>query len=79
MNGSMKFLCLSALLTASSAAFADPHISVNINPFGWGAPPPVVYAPPRYYGPPPLVYDGRGRWGDRGHYRDHRDHRDHRR
>jgi hypothetical protein len=78
MNGSMKFLCAGALL-ASSTAFADPHISVNINPFGWGAPPPVVYEPPRY-APPPVVYYGGGRWGDhhdRYRGRDHRDgHRD---
>ncbi len=80
MNGPMKFVCLSALLTASSAAFADQHISVNINPFGWGAPPPVVYAPPRYYGPPPVVYYGGGRWGGHDHYRGHdRGRGDHRR
>jgi len=53
-------------LTASSAAYADAHIRVDINPFGsWGEPPPVVYyAPPRYYAPP-TVYYGRGHWGDR--------------
>jgi hypothetical protein len=50
-------------LTASTAAFADIH--VDINPFGWGAPPPVVYESPRYYAPPPVVYYGRGHyWGD---------------
>jgi hypothetical protein len=59
-------------LTASSAAFADPHVSVSINPFGWwGEPPPVIYEPPRYYAPP-TVYYGRGHWGDR----DARGHRD---
>ncbi|MDB6085233.1 MAG: putative transrane protein [Gammaproteobacteria bacterium] len=67
-------------LAASSAAFADVHINVGINPFGWGAPPPVVYAPPRYYGPPPVVYYGRGHWGDRrdgrGHDRGRSDHQD---
>jgi hypothetical protein len=69
-------LGLAALaLTASSAAFADVH--VDINPFGyWGAPPPVVYAAPRYYAPP-VVYAGRGHWGhdDRGRH-DDRGHRD---
>jgi hypothetical protein len=74
-------------LTASTAAFADIH--VDINPFGWGAPPPVVYESPRYYAPPPVVYDGRGRWGgdpgdSRGRSRDrgrsqHRDEGDRRR
>ena len=52
-------------LTASSAAYADAHVRVDINPFGfWGEPPPVVYAPPRYYAPP-TVYYGRGHYGDR--------------
>jgi hypothetical protein len=63
------------MLTASSTAFADSHIHVDINPFGWGAPPPVVYESPRYYAPPPVVYYGRGHWGDhrdeRGRGRDH--------
>jgi hypothetical protein len=70
---------------ASSAALADGHINVDINPFGWGAPPPVVYESPREYAPPPLVYSGRGHWGEHreGRGRDHdrgdrgRDHRDH--
>lgn len=61
-------------LTAGSAAYADVHLHVDVNPFGWGAPPPVVYESPRYYAPPPVVYNGRGRWGDhrdeRGHDRD---------
>jgi hypothetical protein len=67
-------------LTASTAAFADVHI--DINPFGWGAPPPVVYESPRYYAPPPVVYSGRGHWGDRreergvSHDRGRSDHRD---
>ncbi len=67
-------------LAASSAAFADGHVSVNINPFGWwGEPPPVIYETPRYYAPP-TVYYGRGHWGDhdgRGH-RDDRGRWDHR-
>jgi hypothetical protein len=68
-------------LTASTAAFADIHLNVDINPFGWGAPPPVVYESPRYYAPPPVVYDGRGRWGgdSRGrnnHDRGRSDHHD---
>jgi hypothetical protein len=58
-------------LAASSAAYADPHVSVVIDPFGWwGSPPPVVYSPPRYYAPP-TVYYGRGHWGgyrEREHY-----------
>jgi hypothetical protein len=62
-------------LMASSSANADPHFNVDINPFGWGAPPPVVYVSPRYYDPPPVVYYGRGHWGDhrdgRGRSRDH--------
>jgi hypothetical protein len=52
------------MLGASSAVYADVRVHVDINPFGWGAPPPVVYEPPRYYAPPPVVYEGRGRWGD---------------
>jgi hypothetical protein len=68
----MKFLSVAALLAASSSAFADAHFSVNVNPFGWGAPPPVVYQSPGYYdgyyAPPPVVYYGGGHWGD------HRDH-----
>lgn len=60
-------------LIASSSAYADAHVNVDINPFGWGAPPPVVYESPRYYGPPPVVYYGRGNWGDHrgGRERDH--------
>ena len=62
-------------MTASSAAYADAHVRVDINPFGfWGEPPPVVYAPPRYYAPP-AVYVGRGHYGDhdRGRDRGHDD------
>jgi hypothetical protein len=66
-------------LTASTAAFADVHLNVDINPFGWGAPPPVVYESPRYYAPPPVVYGGDGRWGGdsrgRSHDRGHSEHR----
>jgi hypothetical protein len=61
-------------LTAGSTAYADVHLHVDVNPFGWGAPaPPVVYESPRYYAPPPVVYYGRGRWGDHhdGRGRDH--------
>jgi hypothetical protein len=70
-------------LMASTAAYANVHVNVDLNPFGWGAPPPVVYESPRYYAPPPVVYYGGGRWGDhrdrRGHYdHDHHD-GDHRR
>ncbi|HME37945.1 MAG TPA: hypothetical protein VKG63_03195 [Steroidobacteraceae bacterium] len=70
MRNRILFLGAAALaLTASSAAFADVHISID--PFGyWGPPPPVVYEPPRYYAPP-VVYYGRNHWGDRdsrGHY-----------
>jgi len=61
---SLGFVALA--LTASTAAFADVHLNVDVNPFGWGAPPPVVYESPGYYAPPPVVYDGRGRWGGDG-------------
>ena len=73
MNIRTQLLGIAALtMMASSAAYADVH--VDVNPFGWGAPPPVVYyESPRYYAPPPVYY-GRGHWGDhrewRGHYRD---------
>jgi hypothetical protein len=50
-------------LMASATAYADVHLNVDLNPFGWGAPPPVVYESPRYV-PPPVVYSGRGHWGD---------------
>jgi hypothetical protein len=56
-------------LTASSAAFAG-HVVVEVNPFGWGAPPPVVYASPRYDAPPGVYY-GRGHWGERHDSRGH--------
>jgi hypothetical protein len=57
-------------LTASSAAYADVHVVVGVNPFGWWVPaPPVVYAPPAYYASPPVVYYGRGQWGDRRDWR----------
>ena len=60
-------------LMAGSAAYADARVNVDINPFGWGVAPPVVYESPRYYGPPPMVYNGRGNWGDRRGWRG-RDH-----
>ena len=61
-------------LMASTSAYADAHLNVDINPFGWGAPPPVVYESPRYYAPP-YVYSGHGNWGDRRGWREHnRDH-----
>ncbi|MGA2707189.1 MAG: hypothetical protein ACLQJ0_02720 [Steroidobacteraceae bacterium] len=70
-----SFGTVALALIASSSAYADAHVSVDINPFGWGVPPPLVYVSPRYYGPPPVVYYGRGHWGDhrggRGHDRDH--------
>jgi hypothetical protein len=78
MNKPLKFLSIAALLAGSSAAFADAHVSVNINPFGWGAPPPVVYESPGYYAPP-VVYTGGGHWGDhrdRGRDHDRRHHDD---
>ena len=65
MKTRTKSLCTLALALAGSAAYADGRINIDINPFGWGAPPPVVYEPPRYYEPPPVVYNGRGDWGDR--------------
>jgi hypothetical protein len=60
-------------LMAGSAAFADGRINVDINPFGWGQAPPVVYESPRYYAPPPVVYYGRGNYGEHRGYRG-RDH-----
>ena len=69
-----KALGIAALTLAGSGAYADGRLNIEINPFGWGAPPPVVYEPPRYYEPPPVVYNGRGDWGDRHEgWRDHRD------
>jgi hypothetical protein len=51
-------------LAASSIASAG--VRVDIDPFGFVAP-PVVYAPYPYYGAPPVVYVGGGGWGhDRG-------------
>jgi hypothetical protein len=70
--GSLGIVALT--LTASSIAYANVHVNVDLNPFGWGAPPPpVVYESPRYYAPPPVVYSGRGHWGDHreGRGRDH--------
>jgi hypothetical protein len=65
MNIQIRSLGIMALtMAASSAAYADGHLNININPFGWGAPPPVVYESPRYYAPPPVVYSGRGHWGN---------------
>ena len=70
-----------SVLMAGSAAYADARVHIDINPFGWGAPPPVVYESPRYYAPPPVVYYGRGNWGEhrygRGHDRDRERGRDH--
>ena len=73
-------------LTAVATASAQVRISVGVSPFVYGEyPPPVIYQPAPYYSPPPVVYVGRGSWGDRhrGHERGHRDrgyerdHRDH--
>jgi hypothetical protein len=80
MKNRILSLGMVALLAASSAAYADGHVSVVIDPFGsWGPPPPVVYSPPRYYAPP-TVYYGRGNWGgyreSRGHYDRRREHHD---
>jgi hypothetical protein len=84
MNIRIGLLGVVAAVAASSAALAEGRINIDINPFGWGAPPPVVYESPRYYAPP-VVYSGRGHWGDRdhrevrGHDRDHHDDGDRRR
>jgi hypothetical protein len=82
MNIRILSLFIVALTLTASAAYADVHISVG-NPFGWGAPPPVVYESPRYYAPPPVVYSGRGQYGgdhregrDRSHDRGHSEHHD---
>jgi len=59
-------------LLASTAAYAGVQWNIVFDPFGWGAPPPVVYASPRYYAPPPVVYAGGGHyWGDRRRDYDH--------
>jgi hypothetical protein len=73
MNIRIASLGVVAALMASSAALADGRVHIDINPFGWGAPPPVVYESPRYYAPPPVVYYGRGDWGEHreGRGRDH--------
>ena len=82
-NRILSLSMVALALTASYAARADVHVVVGINPFGWWAPaPPVVYEPPVYYATPPVVYYGRGHWGDqhesRGNQRDrgHNDHHD---
>jgi hypothetical protein len=61
-------------LALATASLANAGVQVNINPFGWIAP-PVVYQPAPFYAAPPVVYVGGGSWGDhhRGHSR--RDHR----
>jgi hypothetical protein len=66
MKNRLPILAIVALtLSASSTAYADVHLNVDVNPFGWWAPrPPVVYEPPRYYAPPPVVYFGHDHWGD---------------
>ena len=70
----MSLSVIALALTAGSVAYADAHISVDLNPFGWGAPPPVVYVPPRYEAPP-AVYYGRGHWGDHRDWRGRHDDR----
>ena len=42
MNIQIRSLGMVALMMATSAAYADARVSVDINPFGWGAPPPPV-------------------------------------
>jgi hypothetical protein len=82
MNSRTKLLGIVALtMMSSTAAYASVHVNVDLNSFGWGAPPPVVYEPPRYYAPQPAVCYGRGHWGDhregRGkHDRGRSDHHD---
>jgi len=80
MNNRIRSLFIVGLTMAAGAAYADGHVRVDINPFGWGEPPPVVYESPRYYAPPPVVYQGRGHYyegRDRGHYdRGRGEHRD---
>ena len=71
MNNRIRSLFIVGLTMAAGAAYADGHVRVDINPFGWGEPPPVVYESPRYYAPPPVVYQGRGHYyGERGEGRD---------
>jgi hypothetical protein len=76
MRNRILTLGLVALTFAAiSAAFADGHVNVVVDPFGWwGQPPPVVYSPPRYYAPP-TVYYGRGHWGGDRDSREHYDRR----
>ena len=62
MNNRIRSLFIVGLTMAAGAAYADGHVRVDINPFGWGEPPPVVYESPRYYAPPPVVYQGRGHY-----------------
>ena len=64
---------VAAMLLAGANSYASVHLNVDINPFGWGAPPPVVYAPPAYYASPPVVYVGGGRWGGHRQGRDRGD------
>jgi hypothetical protein len=74
-NRILSFGMVALTLVVGSAAYADGRVSVVIDPFGWGSPPPVIYTPPRYYAPP-AVYYGRGHYGG---YRDSREHYDRRR
>ncbi len=69
MNIRIQSISMVALMIATSTAYADGHVSINIDPFGWGAPPPVVYESPREYASPPMVYYGQGHWGDNRHWR----------
>jgi hypothetical protein len=65
-------------LTAAATASAQVRISVGVNPYIFGGyAPPVVYEPAPYYPAPPVVYAGRGSWGER-HGRHERDYRDRR-
>jgi hypothetical protein len=72
----LSLLFATLALSAAATASAQVRIVVGVNPFVYGEyPPPVVYQPAPYYSPPPVVYYGRGSWGDR-HGRHERDHRD---
>jgi hypothetical protein len=73
-----------AALALTAAATASAQVRISVGGFFGDYSPPVVYQPAPYYPPPPVVYGGRGYWGDRqgrqeiahrdrGHERDHQD------
>ena len=64
--GTVCFVFGAFALVAASSASAAVSVNIEVIPFGY-APypaPVVVYQPPYYYAPPPVVYEGRGSWGN---------------